>query len=213
MKITRSFFFLSLLVLISISCLGQNLDIDILKPINAVETPFKNDFSRIMSNSVAPITIALPLALFADGLIEHNHLRKQDALYTAAGLAANFIVSTSLKKIIDRPRPFETWSFIVKRADEPAGESLPSEHTSFAFCTATSLSMRFPKWWVIVPSYLWAGAVAYSRMYLGVHYPSDVLLGAFIGSASAWGAWKIQKCMQRKSGPKTVSSKQAKLYF
>ena len=55
-----------------------------------------------------------------------------------------------------------------------------------AFATATSLSLTYPKWYIIVPAYSWAGAVGYSRMHLGVHYPSDVFIGALVGAGSAW---------------------------
>jgi membrane-associated phospholipid phosphatase len=58
---------------------------------------------------------------------------------------------------------------------------------------ATSLSLQYPKWYVIAPAYLYAGTVAYSRMDLGVHYPSDVLSGAIIGSGSAYITYKINR--------------------
>jgi membrane-associated phospholipid phosphatase len=48
------------------------------------------------------------------------------------------------------------------------------------------LSIAFPKWYVIAPSFLWASGVGYSRMHLGVHYPSDVLVGALVGSGTAF---------------------------
>jgi membrane-associated phospholipid phosphatase len=75
---------------------------------------------------------------------------------------------------------------------------MPSGHTSSAFSTATSLSLNFRKWYVVAPAYTYAAAVGYSRMYLGVHYPSDVLVGALLGSGTAYLTWKINKKLQNK---------------
>jgi undecaprenyl-diphosphatase len=62
---------------------------------------------------------------------------------------------------------------------------MPSGHTSFSFTTATSVYLMYPKWYVALPAFAWATSVGYSRMYLGLHYPSDVLMGAVVGSSSA----------------------------
>jgi undecaprenyl-diphosphatase len=77
-------------------------------------------------------------------------------------------------------RPFESYSDIIKKLDG-GGASFPSGRTSAAFATATYLSLEYLKLYVIVPSYSWASSVGYSRMYLGVHYPSDVLGGMIVG--------------------------------
>ena len=58
---------------------------------------------------------------------------------------------------------------------------------------AGSLSLQYPKWYVILPSYLYAGTVAYSRMDLGVHYLTDIAGGILIGSSSAYMTYKINK--------------------
>ncbi|GAB2971723.1 hypothetical protein GCM10027049_01640 [Mucilaginibacter puniceus] len=68
-----------------------------------------------------------------------------------------------------------------------------------AFATATSLSLSFPKWYVIIPSYTYAAAIGYSRMYLGVHYPTDVLAGALLGTGTAFLTWKLQKILFKKN--------------
>jgi len=47
--------------------------------------------------------------------------------------------------------------------------------------------MAYSKWYVIAPSLLFAGSVGYSRMYLGVHYPTDVATGAALGTSTALG--------------------------
>jgi membrane-associated phospholipid phosphatase len=58
--------------------------------------------------------------------------------------------------------------------------------------------MAYPKWYVVVPSFVWASSVGYSRMHLGVHYPSDVLVGALVGSGSAVLMNKANEWLNKK---------------
>ena len=106
-------------------------------------------------------------------------------------------VGSTLKIIIHRPRPFKTYDFIHAK-DDVGPHSFPSNHTAFAFATATSLSMAIPKWYVIGPAYLFAGLAAYSRMYLGVHFPVDVLGGIVIGVGSSLLVWELDHIMNGK---------------
>jgi membrane-associated phospholipid phosphatase len=55
-----------------------------------------------------------------------------------------------------------------------------------AFAAATTISLQYPKWYVIAPAFIYASGVGYSRMYLGVHYPTDVLAGAVLGAGSSF---------------------------
>ncbi|WP_256604704.1 phosphatase PAP2 family protein [Sphingobacterium multivorum] len=73
------------------------------------------------------------------------------------------------------------------------GYSFPSGHTSSAFATASALSRAYSKWYVVAPSLLWASSVGYSRMYLGVHFPSDVLTGAVLGTGAAFALDGLKK--------------------
>jgi membrane-associated phospholipid phosphatase len=75
----------------------------------------------------------------------------------------------------------------VRLPGTPAGGySMPSGHATAAWALATSLSLHYPKWSVIWPSFAYALGVSISRPYLGVHYPSDLLAGAIIGAGVAY---------------------------
>lgn len=188
-------------ILFSFNCTAQNFDIDLLKSINENKSAFKDDYSSVMSKSVTPITIAAPVSMFIAGWANHDKKLQKDAAYFAGGYILSAIITHGTKRIIQRERPFDKYTFIVKR-DEGGGYSFPSGHTSAAFYTATSLSILYPKWYVIVPSYLWASSVAWARMYQGVHYPTDVLAGAVVGAGSAWVAYKVKKWMDKKPAAK-----------
>jgi len=184
---------------------SQNFDIDLLRSINHNESDFKNQFFKNVSNSVIVFNIAAPAGVLTAGIIKHDKQLKKDAAYMIGGIIVNSIVTTGMKKIIQRDRPFITYPDIIKR-EEADGYSFPSGHTSAAFCTATSLSLLFPKWYVIVPSYLYAATVGYSRMYLGMHYPTDVFAGALVGAGSAWLSFKAEKWISKKQNAnKTIS--------
>jgi membrane-associated phospholipid phosphatase len=192
---------LFLIFYIGFSCsfhaFSQNIDINLLKSVNQSESTFKNDFFKTTAESVTIFNIAAPVGLLTAGIIGHNKQLQKDAAYAAGGFIVSSIVTQSMKRVIQRDRPYVTYPYIVKR-DVGGSYSFPSGHTSAAFCTATSMSLIFPKWYVIVPSYLYAATVGYARIYQGVHYPSDVLVGAVVGAGSAWLSYKVEKWMDKK---------------
>ena len=192
-------------ILISLNAFSQNWDIDHLRPINHNESNFKNSFCNVMSNSVIVFNIAAPLSVFSAGVIRHDKHLKEDAAYMLGGYIVSSVVTQGMKVIIQRPRPYVTYPDIIKRS-EGGGYSMPSGHTSAAFCTATSLSLLFPKWYVIAPCYLYAASVGYSRMYQGVHYPTDVMVGAMVGAGSAWLAYEAEKWMDKKKSSKKATA-------
>jgi membrane-associated phospholipid phosphatase len=187
--------FLFTLIFLQPVLYAQSTDIDLLRKINVDRNPKLDNTFLVVTHSDTPISIGIPAIMLTVGLIKKDSVLKQNALMITGSLVASSIISVALKYGINRDRPFITYPEIVKLA--PGGSpAFPSGHTSMAFSTATSLSIAYPKWYIITPSFLWAGAVGYSRMHLGVHYPSDVLVGALIGSGSAWLSSFLTKKIQ-----------------
>ena len=190
---------LLVILIFSIStCFSQNADIDLLKNINNNRNKKLDNTFKIITNSVGPICYGSPIVVIGTGLIANDSTLKNKGLYMGASIILSSCISNILKYSINRERPYKKYPFIEKLTSG-GSPSFPSGHTSDAFTTATSLCLAFPKWYVIVPSFTWAAAVGYSRMHLGVHYPSDVLIGAIIGAGSSYLCYKAQKWFYKKS--------------
>lgn len=102
-------------------------------------------------------------------------------LYTA--LALNTIATTRAKSEYARQRPFRVDPTLTSIAGSPKDGSYPSGHTSSAFTAATVLAAFMPE--RAAELYALAEQVAYSRVYGGVHFPSDIRAGAMVGTAIA----------------------------
>lgn len=89
----------------------------------------------------------------------------------------------ALKNLVRRNRPFEVLEGVEQAIAVPDKFSFPSGHTAAAFIMATLLSSFFPA--LTIPAFFWASLVGLSRVYLRVHFPSDVLVGAGLGIACA----------------------------
>ncbi len=187
-----------IVLILSFHSVGQNADIDLLKKINHSYTVNGGKVMTFITNSDNPVTFSIPVGLFATGLITKNKEMQVNGLEHLSSTAVSGILTAALKFAINRDRPFVTYPNDIKKYTKAGSYSFPSGHTSQAFATATSISLLYPKWYIIAPAYLWASGVGYSRMYLGVHYPSDVLAGAVIGSASSIGAHYLFKYIKKK---------------
>ena len=88
----------------------------------------------------------------------------------------------ALKFLIQRKRPFvflETLSKLSQGPGEVLDPSFPSAHTLYAFMMATLLATWFPRYRIIF--YIAAGFIGWTRIYLGVHFPTDVITGGLLG--------------------------------
>jgi len=151
-----------------------------------------------LSSSSKYISVGVPVGYFVAGLIHDDKALKQKAAYTAASILLNTASTTLLKNVVKRERPYNTYTGIFPDKIE-SDYAFPSGHTSSAFATATSLAIATKKWYVAVPAFAWSAGVGYSRIYLGQHYPSDVIMGALVGSSSALIChWATKQLAKRK---------------
>ncbi len=187
-----SFFF----ILWSRDSVSQNFDIDLLRSINVHRNTQFDGSMKLISGTEAFIAVGIPISVVVAAYINEDKILFQKGVNISLALATSFATTYILKRIVNRQRPAYTYPDIQALQYERY-YSFPSGHTSNAFCTATSLSLNFKKWYVVVPAFAWAGVVGYSRMHLGVHYPSDVLAGALLGAGSAYTTYKVNKVLKK----------------
>lgn len=163
----------------------HRLDEHILEELAAGRTDGQTKLWRFVSDANNYINAGIPVGVLVDGLIRNDDRTKRNGLYMAASTATTYLLNLAIKRLVRRPRPFLSDTRLVP-VYRPGEYSFPSGHTSSVFSAMTSLSRCYPKWYVIAPSFVWAAGVGYSRMYLGVHYPTDVTAGAVLGAGTAF---------------------------
>lgn len=130
-----------------------------------------------------------PLYLFIIIFLIRNYGKKGWIMILFLGLTfgcTDFISSSLIKPTVQRLRPCndpEIKSAVNNLIDCGSGLSFPSSHASNHFGLAVFLIMMFyPKWKLILPiGLLWAASISFAQVYVGVHYPIDILAGAMLG--------------------------------
>lgn len=125
--------------------------------------------------------------------------RKQ-GLASAISILIAFIVNNlTIKNLVARMRPYQFCTDLHPVGILPEDYSFPSGHTCIAFACALVLVRMMPKK-IGIPSVVLAAVIAFSRMYLGMHYPSDILGALIVSICSSCIAVPLtEKIYQRKS--------------
>lgn len=131
-------------------------------------------------------------------LLAFKRTRKMGLCGLLALLIGALITNVALKNIIARIRPYEQFSDIILLLERQKDFSFPSGHACSSFAAACALywTSEQKTRLIGVPSLALAVLISWSRLYVGVHFPTDVLCGAVIGIFSAWMAWQIIKKIQ-----------------
>ena len=177
------------LISIPILSVMQNVrrcDIGILTGIYENRIQLLDPVFIFITNTAAVIAFGLPVLLLLFSFKTKNAGIRRNALMILVPVILSAIIANILKYTFDMPRPYEIYPFIVKLSSG-GSPSFPSGHTTDAFAFAIAVSLVYSKWYIVIPVLIWASLVGYSRMCLGVHFPTDVLVGAIIGFACSYG--------------------------
>lgn len=192
----KNWIFISLICLLgmTVQVQAQGWDARSLHSINGWNM---HGFSKGISNSAPYLVVGTPVAMGVYALAAKNDKLLKDAIYIGTSVIEATVLTYGLKYVVGRTRPYEAHpGYIIPHAIEDS-PSFPSGHTAGAFSLATSLCIKYPKWYVIAPSAAWACTVGISRMNLGVHYPSDVISGAAIGIGCAFANVYINRWLNK----------------
>ncbi len=152
-------------------------------------------------------TIVIIASLVAVGTLLTYRLYSA-ALFIAAALGGGTVISSFLKLLFQRPRPD-----IVEHMDRTFTYSFPSGHaliSSVIYLTLAAVAVRFinhrpARHFLIFCAFALAGLVGISRVYLGVHWPSDVFAGWCLGSAWAGMCWLVANRLELRNADRDLN--------
>lgn len=170
----------------------EKIDIAVLYQLNCQRATYLDSVMEFITDLAPTLTFAIPSLILLFFLIRKEKKRWIEGVLLLLTVSVPALLTTVIKWYFDRPRPFSVYE-IFEKLSVAGSPSFPSGHTTDAMALAIALSLWRPKWYVIIPSFLWAFLTAWSRMHLGVHYPSDVLGGAFIGLFFGSLTWWLAK--------------------
>ena len=161
--------------------------------INSLHSPF---FDQVM-HALSGIIIWLPLYLAILIYLGKRNRRKFLIIILFIAVAATLSdqFSVLIKNIVQRPRPCHdpALSGLVHlfRAECGGLYGFVSSHATNSFDVALLSLLFIKKRWFTISILIWASVISYSRVYLGVHYPCDVVCGAILGSFIGWSVYNL----------------------
>ena len=172
-----------------------SLNSDLFLAINHAHHPLLDPVMKALIQVGSPKMFLLYLAIL--GIVFLSNRKKMPFSYLvvfALGTAVALLLESGLKGVFQVPRPAAALGLDQVRVLGKVllRDALPSGHATFAAALATTLGWG-RKWHWKAPLWIFVVAVCWSRIYVGAHYPLDVIVGALVGlfaGVSAWTTWE-----------------------
>lgn len=178
----RVIIFVSALIVLALF-LSFYFDNKIVRDVSFIRTPILTSFFTLINNTFFIIAAFIFLTIL---LVKENENRWIIPVWIS--LAITELVGFVLKEVVQRHRPFQLGLVSVVAGVVENGFSFPSLHTALLFSAIPFLSKGFPRF-----KYVWivfACLIAFSRIYLGVHFLSDVIVGSVLGYLIGYSVMK-----------------------
>lgn len=176
------------------------LEFSVLYALQAIHTPWLDQLMRLITSlgNVGWIWVAIGV-----GLLLFRRTRRMGTAVLLALLAGYLVGNLFLKPIVARARPCWLEPDVALLISVPGDYSFPSGHSLTAFAAAMSIWYQNRSWGLAALTL--AALIAFSRLYLFVHFPSDVLCGILLGLLAAWSVhrgmeWLSGQTFVRKEG-------------
>lgn len=171
----------------------EHLDQQLFLFLNSLNSPFCDAVMHAISGRLIWVPLYVAILIFLETKYRRKFLIILIFIILAVTLADQ--VSVILKNLIQRLRPCNDPSLkgLVHLVNGECGGfySFVSSHASNSFNVAFLSLLFIKKRWYSVSIIIWALTVGYSRIYLGVHYPGDVICGSFLGALIGWSIYEL----------------------
>ena len=171
------------------------MEISILYAINGIHN---NILDVIMVVITTLVDRGLLWIILAMGLLINKKTRKCGIFMLISMLLGFFIGNIIIKNVVARQRPNWIDNTINLLIVNPTDYSFPSGHTLVSFCSAMTIFLFNKKWGIF--AIIFAILIGISRMYLFVHYPTDVLAGAILGIVISVVVFKVGNNIENRRG-------------
>jgi len=159
------------------------MELEIIKTIQLIANPFF-DFFFELSTILGEELLIIPLLA-----ILYWTINKKFGEYVGFAIFTSFMANNLLKDIFKLPRPQSEQGVRILRQHTATGYAFPSGHTQGAATFYSAIAIAFKNKMLAITVGIIIVLVALSRLYLGVHFPKDVIVGLLLGVAIAWGCY------------------------